>query len=231
MISFPRPYEKEGAPSCGIYLTAPKKLSFNQMVVQLRNAINAINSSKYQKNMHAVEFVFPKKIYEKEREQAGILVGMCRGAGMVSIIRGDIGLCVECGADGVIMEEPEQLQTARKALGNSAIIGLDCGNSRNKAEQALLNGVDYVTFSKFFATENSKKFADIELLEWWAKTTHLPAATFGNLDVNRIIKLTKAGAGFIGVGDWVWNHDDGPKQAIYLLQAAIEHGLAAEKIN
>lgn len=231
VISIPRPYDKEGAPSCGIYLVAPKKTSFNMMVAQLRVVFSALNGSRYQKNMHAIEFKFPKKIFEKERTQATTLVNMCRAAGVVAIIRDDVSLCVEADADGVILSETDNVEVARKVLGNRAIVGLDCGNSREKAELALSSGFDYVVFSKFFAPSDAKKHADISLLEWWSSATHLPAVAFSKLDVNRCIDLAKAGAGFIGSDDWVWKHENGPKQAIYLLQEAIEHGLGKIQMN
>lgn len=231
VISVPRPYNKQGAPSCGIYLIAPKKISFNMLMVQLRAAFSALNGSEYQKNMHAIEFKFPEKIFDKERERAAAVVAACRSAGIVSIIRGDVGLCVECGADGVMLDNPENIATARHLLGDTAIIGLDCGNSKSMAEAALRNGVDYVTFAKFFSSVKSKNNADISLLEWWSGTTHLPAVTFSKLDVQGCIKLTNSGAGFIGAGSWVWKHDDGVKQAIYWLQESIEHGLSQIKIN
>ncbi len=231
VISFPRPYDKEGAPACGIYLHPPKKTSFKLFVVQLRAVLNALNNSRYQKNMHALELHFPKKIFEKERQQASQLVAMCRGAGVVAIVRGDVGLCIECGAEGVILSELEDIATARHILGASAIIGFDCGNSQEKAEVALEKGVDYVTFSGFFAAGTSKKYADVSLLEWWSSKTALPAAAFGKINVERVIALTKSGAGFIGAGAWVWEHEEGPARAIYWLQEAIEHGLSSVKIN
>lgn len=231
IISVPRPYDREGAPSCGIYLLAPRKMQFKQFMVQLQVVFAALNSSPYQKNMHAVEFKFPKKIFDKEREQASILVGMCKQAGVVAIIRSDVGLCVECGADGIILAEISEISTARHVLGEAAIIGFDCGNSREKAELALQVGVDYVTFSTFFAPESAKKHADISLLEWWSTATHLPAVAFAKLDVERTIIITKAGAGFIGAGSWVWEHDEGVRQAIYWLQESIEHGLEQIKTN
>lgn len=231
VISVPRPYNKQGAPECGIYLVAPKRISFNMLMVQLRAAFSALNGSEYQKNMHAIEFQFPEKIFEKEREKASAVVAACRGAGVVSIIRGDVGLCVECGADGVIVENIQEIATARHILGDSAIIGFDCGNSREQAEIALQSGVDYISFSKFFSSEKSKKNADISLLEWWSSATHIPAVAFSRLDIESCIKLAKSGAGFIGAGSWVWEHDDGVKQAIYWLQESIEHGLSQIKIN
>ncbi|MEQ1790192.1 MAG: thiamine phosphate synthase [Rickettsiales bacterium] len=231
IISVPRPYNRDGAPSCGIYLLAPKKMQFKQFMVQLQAVLAALNSSPYQKNMHAVEFQFPEKIFDKEREQASILVGMCKQAGVVAIVRSDVGLCVECGADGVMLTEIEEIATARHILGEAAIIGFDCGNSKEKAEITLKSGVDYVSFSTFFASASAKKYADISLLEWWSSATHLPAVAFSKLDVERSIKLAKAGAGFIGANSWVWEHDEGVKQAIYWLQESIEHGLSQVQIN
>lgn len=230
VISFPRPYQKTGAPSCGIYLVAPRKRRGKLFTEQLRRAITALNKSTYEKHMHALEIAFPKAVYEKERQEAAMLVGMCKGNGIVPIIRGDVGLCVEVNADGVILESAEEVAQARHILGERAIIGVDCGNRREDAEAALAAGADYVLFSRFFSASDAKR-AELPLLEWWSSKTELPAAALGNLDPNRCIALVRSGAGFIAAGSYVWNHKQGPTQAIYWLQECIEHGLKTVQIN
>jgi thiamine-phosphate pyrophosphorylase len=231
VISFERPYEKDGAPACGIYLVSPVKLRINLFAQQLRHAVAALNESRYQKNMHALEMRFPKAIYDKERAEANALVAICKRNGVVPVVRNDIGLCIECQADGVILDDPANVAEARRILGDSAIIGVDCGNDKKKAKKALEAGVDYVSFSRFFAKKDSNSYADLSLLEWWSMQTHLPAVATGSVGGTRAIEMVRAGAGFIAPGSWVWNYAKGPKQAIYWLQACVEHAAGEQRVN
>ena len=200
-------------------------MHLNLFMEQARRAFTALNNSVYEKNMHALEIRFPAKIYEKEREQAAAIVGLCQRNGVVAIIRDDVGLCVESGADGVMLSQAGAVEQAKHILGERAIIGVDCGNSTEKAELALAGGADYVIFSRFFSTAANAKSASLDLLEWWNSKTMLPSVALGNLNVERALAMTHKGAGFIGAGSWVWNHREGPARAIYWLLEAIEHGL------
>ncbi|NBX03280.1 MAG: thiamine phosphate synthase [Alphaproteobacteria bacterium] len=231
IISFERPYDKDGAPACGIYLVMPREFQIGQFLIQAVAAFKAMSNSRYQKQMHALELRFPEEIYDKERDEATQIVAMCRRNGIVPIVRDDVGLCVECGADGVMLSSHAGVAQARAALGDDAIIGVDCDNSRQIAEMALEAGVDFVQFSEFFAGDNVSGAAELSLLEWWATRTHLPAVARGTLDVEKCIAMAHAGAGFIGAGSWVWEHDEGPARAIYWLQESIEHGLSKQRVN
>ena len=130
-----------------------------------------------------------------------------------------------------LSDDAERSTEARRILGASSIIGVDCGNSQAKAEAALAAGVDYVVFSQFFARKNAAGAADLSLLAWWSTRTELPAVATGNVTGMHAAEMTAAGAGFIAPGNWVWNYSKGPKQAIYWLQEVIEHGLTKSKMN
>ncbi len=231
VISFERPYEKPGAPACGIYLVAPKNWPVKQAEIQLGRVFAALNASRYERNMHAIEFSFPDEIYEKERRDAIEFVALCKNKGIVPIIRNDLGLVVECGAEGLMLEDITKFAEARKVLGENAIIGVDCGNSKETAEAAIEAGADYVSFGQFFSSFKTTTKAPIELLEWWSTRTHLPAVAHGKLTTENMIKLVQSGAGFLGAKDWVWDHKQGPAQAIYMMQECIDYALAHPKVS
>ncbi len=219
VISFERPYEKDGAPSCGIYLVVEDVSQPKMLIEQLRPTFTALNSSKYRRNMHALEMHFPAEIYDKEREAAISFVALCKRNGVVPLIRNNLGLLVECGAEGVIVPDLDDMAQAREVIGESGILGVQCGADQQKAQAAVEAGADYTVI-------------DASLLPWWSTTTHLPAAISGDFDdAAAIIELVKNGAGFLRAGDWVWHHKDGPARAIYWLQEMIEHGLAQRVMN
>ena len=219
VISFERPYDKEGAPSCGIYLVTRDVSQPKLLGEQLRHTFTALNNSPYQRNMHALEMQFPEEIYDQERETASALVALCKRNGVVPLIRHDLGLLVECNAEGLLVNSADGMQKAREVAGEAGILGIDCGSDKAAAEAALAAGVDYGVIEP-------------SLLDWWSTATHLPAAVTGNFDdPASIIELVKNGAGFLRAGDWVWHHPEGPARAIYWLQEMIEHGLSQRVVN
>lgn len=226
VISVERPYQEKGAPACGMYLVAPRNWPIKQAQIQLGRVFAALNASKYERNMHAIEFAFPKAIYEKERMEATAFVALCKNKGVVPIIRNDVGLAVECAAEGVMLEDAAKVPEARAVLGERAIIGVDCGNSQAMAEAALAAGVDYVSFGKFFSSPKAAGKAPLELLAWWSTKTELPAVAYSNNATASMIQLVHAGAGFLGAATWVWNHKQGPAQAIYMMQECVDYALA-----
>jgi thiamine-phosphate pyrophosphorylase len=223
VISVERPYQKKGAPACGVYLQAPRKWPIKQAQIQLGRVFAALNASQYERNMHAIEFAFPKAIYEKERMEATAFVALCKNKGVVPIIRNDLGLAVECAAEGLMLDDVADVAQARAVLGERAIIGVDCGNSQASAEAALEASVDYVSFGKFFSSPKAAGKAPIELLEWWSTKTELPAVAYSNNATASMIQLVQSGAGFLGAKTWVWNHDKGPAQAIYMMQECVDY--------
>jgi hypothetical protein len=219
VISFERPYKKEGAPPCGIYLVAPDIDQPKLFAEQLRHVFSALNSSQYQRNMHVLEMHFPEAVYEKERETATAIVALCKRNGIVPVIRKNLGLFVESDAEGVLVDIFGEIAQARQIVGSEGILGIDCGSDKQKAESALKVGIDYAVIHE-------------SLLPWWSTFTHLPAAVSGNYDdPNAVIRLVKNGAGFLRAGDWVWDHAEGPQRAIYWLQEMIDHGLSQQTVN
>jgi thiamine-phosphate pyrophosphorylase len=107
--------------------------------------------------------------------------------------------------DGVHMEaRPASLRAVRHALGENAILGAECGESRHLAMVAGELGCDYVSFDS----------RAIETLTWWAEMMEVPCVAWGNIDLERAPELVAAGADFLAVGRAVWEHPQGPGAAV-----------------
>jgi thiamine-phosphate pyrophosphorylase len=107
--------------------------------------------------------------------------------------------------DGVHMPaNPSSLRAVRRALGEDAILGADCGDSRHLAMVAGELDCDYVSFDA----------SAVETVGWWAEMMEVPCVAWGGIDLERAPALLRAGADFLAVGRAVWDHPDGPGAAV-----------------
>ena len=123
----------------------------------------------------------------------------------------------QAGADGVHIGQDDMPYTeTRNLLGENAIIGVTCHDSRHLAMVASEAGADYVAFGAFYPTQTkTPKFsADKELLSWWQETMEPPCVAIGGITIDNAEPLLEAGADFIAVSSGIWNYVDGPQKAV-----------------
>jgi thiamine-phosphate pyrophosphorylase len=126
-------------------------------------------------------------------------------------------IAAECGADGVhVGQQDAAYHDARRMVGDDAIVGVTCHNSRHLAMTAAEAGADYVAFGAFFgsATKEPRFRAEPELLRWWAEVMTVPCVAIGGITVENAKVLVEAGADFLAVISGVWDHPDGPAAAV-----------------
>ena len=90
------------------------------------------------------------------------------------------------------------------------LIGITCHNSKNLANIALKNKVDYIAFGSF---NNSKlkpkaKKANLNILRWAKKNVKKPVVAIGGIDNLNYKKLINLGANYIAISSYIW---DNPK--------------------
>lgn len=134
-------------------------------------------------------------------------------------------LAAEMGCDGVhIGQSDTPYRTARRLVGDNAIVGVTCHASRHLAIEAAEAGADYVAFGAFFptATKVAPAAADPEILEWWSTMMTVPCVAIGGLTVANCAAVIEAGADFLAVSAGVWDHPEGAAAAVRAFNAAIE---------
>ncbi|PCI36911.1 MAG: thiamine phosphate synthase [Rhodospirillaceae bacterium] len=133
------------------------------------------------------------------------------------IINDDAQLAAELGADGVhVGQDDLDAKAARAIVGKDAIVGVTCHDSRHLAIEAAENGADYVAFGAFFPTETkvAKGHPEPEILTDWSSVTNVPCVAIGGITLENAPVLITAGAGFIAVVSSIWDHPQGPAQAV-----------------
>lgn len=133
-------------------------------------------------------------------------------------------LAAELGCDGVhVGQEDAAYEDARRVVGDDAIVGVTCHDSRHLAMEAGEAGADYVAFGAFYptATKTPKSSARPDLLGWWSEMMEVPCVAIGGITVENCPPLVAAGADFLAVSAGVWQHPDGPAAAVKAFNAMI----------
>ena len=107
-------------------------------------------------------------------------VAQDRGVAFIMNDRPDLAAATGC--DGVhVGQEDARYEDARALLGEDAIVGVTCKNSRHLAMEASEKGADYVAFGAFFdsatkpRTDPTRQPADLEILRWWSEMMTVPS--------------------------------------------------------
>lgn len=157
------------------------------------------------------------------RRAVGELLPITQKHDVAFILNDRPDLAAELGCDGVhVGQEDASYADARRLLGDEAIVGVTCHDSRHLALEAAEAGADYVAFGAFFdtGTKAPKSRAGRDILTWWSDVMEVPCVAIGGITVENCAPLIEAGADFLAVSAGVWSHPDGPGAAVRAFNSA-----------
>ncbi len=125
------------------------------------------------------------------------------------VIESHLLMVERLGLDGVhLTDGARSVKKVRKDLGDDAIVGSYCTNSRHDGMTAGELGADYVSFGPVGLTPlGDGRHAGLELFEWWSMMIEVPVVAEGALNVDLVRALTPH-TDFFGIGDEIWGQDD-----------------------
>lgn len=155
------------------------------------------------------------------------IIPIAQAKGVAVLINDRPDLAKKLKADGVHIGQGDMaIKQAREIVGDDAIVGVTCHESRHLGLEAGEAGADYVAFGAFYPT-NTKEVtakAELETLTWWQQFIELPCVAIGGVTVENAKPLVDAGADFLAVSSGVWNYADGPKAAVQAFNALLTKG-------
>jgi thiamine-phosphate pyrophosphorylase len=194
---------------CRLYLISPPKLSAANFLGPLKEALKGGDVASFQLRL--------KHVSDDEiRRAVDTLRPVVQANGTAFILNDRPDLAAELGCDGThVGQEDASYGEARRLL-PKGIVGVTCHDSRHLAMEAAEAGADYVAFGAFFPTQTKepKTTADIDLLRWWGEMMVVPCVAIGGITVQNAPALIAAGADFLAVAAGVWEHADGPQEAV-----------------
>lgn len=133
----------------------------------------------------------------------------CKKHGVLFLIDDRVTLAKAVNADGAhIGGDDTPLRVAREILGRKKIIGVSCYGDIKRAEEAIINGADYVAFGSFFPSKTKPLSKTVEksvLKE--AKKLGVPICAIGGIDASNARELIDEGADMISVISSLWSGD------------------------
>lgn len=195
---------------CRLYLITPPRIETVAFAGRLAEALDAGDVGCVQLRL--------KDVSDDEIcRAADVLRPVAQSRGVAFIMNDRPDLAVKTGCDGVhIGQEDAPYKEARDQLGNNAIVGVTCKNSRHLAIIAADQGADYVAFGAFFQSQTKppKNRATPDLLDWWSNLMVTPSVAIGGITVENCAPLVSAGANFLSVVSGVWDYPGGPGAAV-----------------
>ena len=125
------------------------------------------------------------------------------------VIDSHMMLVERLGLDGVhLTDGARSIKKVRKDLGDDAVVGSFCGNSRHDGMTAGELGADYISFGPVGQTPlGDGRQAELELFEWWSMMIEVPVVAEGALD-EQLIRSLAPHTDFFGIGDEIWTAEN-----------------------
>ena len=211
----------ESADICQLYLITPPVIDdIDAFAVKLNEALGAGPVACLQIRLKDIEDLPLIHV-------ADAIVPIAHKHGTSVLINDRPDIVEACRADGAhIGQDDMDYFSSRELLGEDAIIGVTCHNSKELAFKAAMAGANYVAFGAFFdtPTKSPKTRAELEILTWWHEAVEIPSVAIGGINVSNAAQVIQAGADFIAISSGVWSHPDGPASAVRTLhQLCLEH--------
>lgn len=202
--------------NCQLYLISPLVVD-GDFPAQLEAALSAGPVAAFQFRVKDID----------QHEAAALaepLQAICAAHDVAFIVNDSVALAKRLKADGVHLGQGDgDVREAREILGRDAQIGVTCHNSRHLAMEAAEAGADYVAFGAFYPTSTKRveHIADLDTLQKWSMVTEIPCVAIGGVTPDNAKPLIDAGADFLAVSGSVWNHPQGPAEAVKAFNALL----------
>jgi thiamine-phosphate pyrophosphorylase len=201
-----------------LYLISPPKIELQNFAIQLEKALATKKIPVFQLRLKDIS---DNEIIENGKK----LLEICRKYQTSFILNDRLDLALKIGANGVHLGSDDgAVLEARKNSPQNFIIGSSCYDSKHNAMVAGEQGADYISFGTFFPskTKNSSGKPTTEILEWCRDYINIPSVAIGGITADNCDILIKAGADFLAVISYVWDHEKGVEFAIDSLKKAID---------
>lgn len=205
--------------ACRLYLITPARFDPDSFKARLEDALAGGDVACLQLRLKDVDD-------EAVREAARALMPVCHAHDVAFLINDRPDLAAELGADGVhVGQQDADQKSAREIVGDDRIVGVTCHDSRHLALIASEQGASYVAFGAAFPTETKEtQFrASPELFKWWSDLVEVPCVAIGGLTAENCGDVVAAGADFIAVCSGVWDHSQGPGEAVKQFNKSIQN--------
>ena len=178
----------------GLYAITPDLNHTNDLLNKTRQVLEGGVKLVQYRNKSANESL--------RREQAKLLLSLCREYNALLIINDHLEIAIEIDADGVhVGKNDVSVSTAKNQLGQNKIVGTSCYNQLDLAMQAQKDGADYIAFGAFFSslTKPNAVSVSISLVNQAQKALSIPIVGIGGIQLTNARTVIQSGCAAIAV--------------------------------
>jgi thiamine-phosphate pyrophosphorylase len=125
------------------------------------------------------------------------------------LVENDAARAKRIGADGVHLPADAALYgQTREHLGQRAIIGVGCNESRHGAMLLAELGADYVAFGPAAAASDREIEERAGLIAWWSEIFVVPCVAWNVETPEEAVNLARLGADFVAPALSIWQAED-----------------------
>jgi thiamine-phosphate pyrophosphorylase len=207
----------EAAPPCRLYLTLPARPSAT-VETSLAGALGAAD----------VCVLLCQDGTEIDRAWDLKLRELTQARDVAFLIENDAGRAERIGAAGVhIPADAALYRQTREHLGQRAIIGVGCNDSRHEAMVLAELGGDYVAFGPTSALGERGREERAGLIAWWAEIFVVPCVAWNVDTLEEAVRLAGLGADFAALSPAIWQAEDAANRIVQIGTALREVRSAA----
>lgn len=144
-----------------------------------------------------------------------LLAPIAQKHGAAVLTMNDTQISGRANADGIhLTSNLKELKDIAARFQPQRIVGAGAIHSKHDAMEKGEALPDYLLFGDPFESEDSNHDEAVDLASWWADLFEVPCVAMGGNTESRIAETIATGADFVGVGEFVWQHPEGPEAAI-----------------
>ena len=134
-------------------------------------------------------------------------------------------IVARAGADGAHLSGVAKFAAALALLKPERIAGAGGLRSRHDAMLVGEAGADYVMFGEPDRNGRRPGFEELqERLTWWADLFEIPCVAYA-AGKDEVAPLSRTGADFIALGDWIWSAPEGEAKAVAAAAASLDEAV------
>lgn len=197
-------------PRARLYLVTPRQIDLAGFAPQLEAALaggdvaSLLIAPEVSSEAHLQRIAEALVLIAQAREAAALVMDDSRAMGRS---KAD-GIHVESGGSAAVAEAAEKWQ-------GKAIVGAGNLKTRHEAMEAAEAGADYVFFGLIDRPDDPEVHRKtLDFGTWWAELFEPPCVLLAGLSAASIEACAAAGADFVAVRGFVWDHPDGPAAGV-----------------
>ncbi|SEW11216.1 thiamine-phosphate pyrophosphorylase [Cognatiyoonia koreensis] len=185
-----------------VYLITPSEIELSTFPQTLAACLDSVAVA-------CVRLALGTRDEDRIAKSADALREITHARDVALVIETHVQMVERLGLDGVhLTDGAKSVMKVRKDLGEDAIVGAYCRQSRHDGMTAGELSADYVAFGPVGqSTLDDGNRVEFELFEWWSQMIEVPVVAEGALD-HDILRQLAAHTDFFGIGDEIWKTDN-----------------------